>query len=43
MNELNETEKRKLSHSLDDMMSTCLFNQQPCAVDDFTWYFDPWI
>ena len=42
MNNLNETEKRKLSHTLDDIMSSCTFNTQPCVVNDFSWYFDPW-
>ena len=39
---LNETEKKKLSHSLEDMLGDCSFNDQPCSADDFTWYFDPY-
>jgi hypothetical protein len=42
MNSLNKTEKKKLSHSLEDMMFTCYFNQQKCTVKDFNWYFDPY-
>ena len=42
MNEMNETEKRKLSHRLEDMMPSCSFNKQSCSVDDFQWTFDPW-
>jgi hypothetical protein len=43
MNSLNETEKRKLSHSLNDLMPSCSFNMQKCSLDndDFAWYFDP--
>ena len=39
MNKLNETEKRKLSHSLDDIMPDCYFNIQRCSANDFKWYF----
>jgi hypothetical protein len=42
MNSLNETEKKKLSHSLQDMMPSCYFNQKECLVNDFDWYFDPY-
>jgi hypothetical protein len=41
MNGLNETEKRKLSHPLEDILISCYFNTQSCDVNDFTWYFDP--
>ncbi len=42
MNSLNETAKRRLSHSLEDMMPTCSFNMQQCLLaKDFSWYFDP--
>jgi hypothetical protein len=41
MNGLNETEKKKLSHTLKDFLFTCYFNAQSCDVNDFTWYFDP--
>ncbi len=35
MNSLNETEKRKLSHSLEETMFSCTFNAQPCDANDF--------
>jgi len=38
---LNETEKRKLSRPLEDILLYCYFNGQSCEVDDFKWYFDP--
>ena len=41
MNSLNEMEKRKLSHLLEDMIQNCYFNAQPCSTADFKWYFDP--
>jgi hypothetical protein len=41
MNSLNETEKRKLSHPLEDLIQNCYFNAQPCSASDFAWYFDP--
>ena len=40
MNLKNETEKKKLSHSLEDLLAVCDFNNQQCSADDFTWYFD---
>jgi len=40
MNRLNNTEKRKLSHTLDDMMPSCTFNIRNCTTSDFKWYFD---
>ncbi len=39
---LNETAKKKLSHSLEDMLANCSFNDQQCSANDFTWYFDPY-
>ena len=42
MNELNETEKMKLSHPLEEILDGCSFNSQPCTADDFSWHFDPW-
>jgi hypothetical protein len=41
MNSLNETEKRKLSRPLEDLIQNCYFNAQPCSASDFAWYFDP--
>ena len=41
MNSLNETEKRKLSHSLENLVHNCYFNAQPCSKSDFKWHFDP--
>ena len=43
MNSLNETEKRKLSRPLEDILASCSFNQQTCSFNDFSWYFDPWL
>jgi hypothetical protein len=40
MNKLNETEKRKLSHSLANIMPDCTFNIQSCSANDFKWFFD---
>jgi acid-sensing ion channel 2 len=42
MNGLNETEKRKLSHPLEETMYSCSFNTQPCHANDFIWYFEPY-
>ena len=42
MNGLNESEKRKLSHSLENVMQKCLFNFKKCSMNDFKWIFDPW-
>jgi len=33
-------EKKKLGHSLDDILLKCSFNNQPCTSKDFTWSFD---
>jgi hypothetical protein len=41
MNSLNETEKRKFSRPLEDLIQNCYFNAQPCSASDFAWYFDP--
>jgi hypothetical protein len=40
MNNLNETEKRKLTHPLEDLMQNCSFKNIQCEASDFTWYFD---
>ena len=42
MNGLNESEKRKLSHSFENVMQKCLFNFKKCSMNDFEWIFDPW-
>ena len=40
MNELNETEKRKLSHPIDEILVK--LESSSCSPNDFAWYFDPW-
>ena len=35
-----DEERKKLGHSLDDIMFNCWFNGQPCGPRDFTWKFD---
>jgi hypothetical protein len=42
MNGLNETEKRKLAHPLEEILFSCSFNFLHCEANDFTWVFDPW-
>jgi len=44
MNKLNETEKKKLSHSFEEILVpfSCYFNLKTCSTDDFVWHFDPW-
>jgi len=38
----SDADKKRLSHSLDDIMLTCLYNQRVCSPStDFTWSFDP--
>lgn len=39
-NKLNKTMKQMLGLTLEDMMMSCLYNLQPCWVNDFEWYFD---
>jgi hypothetical protein len=41
MNGLNETEKRKLSHPLEEILLSCSFNSLSCSINDFSWFFDP--
>ena len=35
-----DLERKKLAHSLDDMLLDCSFNKQKCTASDFTWLFD---
>jgi hypothetical protein len=37
--EMNETQKRSLTHDLDQMLLSCFFNSQPCTSHDFQWEF----
>jgi hypothetical protein len=38
----SDADKKRLSHSLDNIMLTCLYNQHVCSPStDFTWSFDP--
>ena len=37
---VSDEERKKLGHSLKDILFACLFNNQPCGVDDFVWKFD---
>jgi hypothetical protein len=34
------SEKTQLSHSFNDILLSCNFNNLPCTVADFVWYFD---
>jgi hypothetical protein len=34
-------ERQKLVHSFDDVLLLCLFNGQPCTINDFIWKWDP--
>jgi len=34
-----DEEKKKLGHSLDDILISCMFNQAKCSVNDFEWSF----
>jgi len=44
MNRLTDVEKRRLSHSFEEILvpNTCSFNTNPCLADEFVWHFDPW-
>ena len=44
MSGLNETEKKKLSRPIEEILVPpfCSFNIQKCTFDDFSWYFDAW-
>ena len=37
---LNETEKKKLGYSMDDMLIDCNFEVESCTSNDFVWYYD---
>ena len=37
---LNESERDKLSHTLDDILLECQFNTQPCSSKDFVKEYD---
>jgi hypothetical protein len=37
---LSNNEKKKLGHSLEDILIRCKFNNFACNSSDFTWYFD---
>ena len=34
-----DEERKKLGHSLDDLLISCMFNQATCSVNDFEWSF----
>ena len=36
----NDEKRKKLGHSLEDILFSCTFNNQDCGVDDFIWKFD---
>ena len=36
----SDTERQKLGQSLDDILYSCLFNNQACSADDFVWRYD---
>ena len=36
----NDTNKMLISHSLNDILISCKYNQEVCTASDFTWYFD---
>ena len=35
-----DEERKKLGHSLEDILYRCSFNNEPCGVEDFAWKFD---
>ena len=37
---VSNSERKQLGHSLDDILFSCTFNNQPCTSDDFVWKFD---
>ena len=37
---LNDDEKKRLGHKLEDILISCSFNEEDCTPDDFTWKFD---
>ena len=36
----SNAERKKLGHSLEDIMYNCYFNNEPCSGSDFIWKFD---
>ena len=42
MNKKNfsNTDRKKLGHSLEDILLSCSYNYEPCSVADFVWTFD---
>ncbi len=38
--DLDDEEKKKLGHSIDDLIVSCYFNNQACTSEDFSWTFD---
>ena len=36
---VEDEEKKKLGHALDDILISCMFNQAQCSVKDFEWSF----
>ena len=39
MNSLNDSMKKKLGHSLDNILISCMFNMEKCSKNDFEWNF----
>ena len=37
---LSDTDKKRISHSIDDILVGCKFNYQQCSSADFTWKWD---
>ena len=34
-----DEERKKLGHTLDDILTSCMYNQAKCSVNDFDWSF----
>jgi hypothetical protein len=39
---ISESVKRQFGLDLNSSLLSCLYNQKPCGVDDFEWYFEPY-
>jgi hypothetical protein len=37
---LSIDEKKKLAHDIKDILLNCIYNNEPCSSNDFTWSFD---
>lgn len=37
---LNDTQRRQMGFSLDEMMLSCIYDLQTCHASDFEWYYD---